>query len=110
MAEVVPEPVREGVHTALAAAAGDQLVDPGGGQRLPVAGPELQLGPPGLRVPGAGADVPVQAPGGLVADPDDPGLAALAADGDLPLPQVDVAVPRATGSQRRPASSASRTP
>jgi hypothetical protein len=43
-------------------------------------------------------------------DPDDPGLAALAADGDLPLPQVDVAVPRATGSQRRPASSASRTP
>jgi len=49
------------------------------------------LRPPRLRVPGAGADVPVQAPGRLVADPDDPALAALAAHGDLPLPQVDVA-------------------
>ena len=48
-------------------------------------------------MPGAGADVPAQAPGGLLADPDDPVLAALAADGDLPLPQVDVAAPRVTG-------------
>jgi hypothetical protein len=46
-------------------------------------------------VPGAGAEVPVQAPGRVVADPDDPVFAALAADGDLPLPQVDVAGPQA---------------
>ena len=46
---------------------------------------------------GAGAEVPVQAAGRLVADPDDPVLAALAVDGDLPLPQVDVAAPRVTG-------------
>jgi hypothetical protein len=94
---VVPEPVRVGVHCALAAAAGDHLVDAGGGQRLPVVHAQPQLRPPGLRVPGAGAQVPVQAEGGLVADLDDPGLAALAADGDLPLPQVDVAEPRVTG-------------
>ena len=48
-------------------------------------------------MPGTGPQVPVQAAGCLVADPDDPGLAALAADGDLPLPQVDVAAPRVTG-------------
>jgi hypothetical protein len=65
------------------------------GSRLPVSQPQLR--PPGLGVPGAGADVPVQAPGGLVADLDDPVLAALAADGDLPLPQVDVTAPRVTG-------------
>jgi hypothetical protein len=46
-------------------------------------------------VAGAGALVPVQVPGGLVADLDDPVFVALAADGDLPLPQVDVAVPQA---------------
>ena len=97
VAEVVPEPVREGVHAALPAAAGDHLVDAGGGQRFPVVHAQPQLGPPGLPVPGSGAQVPVQAEGGLVADLDDPGLAALAADGDLPLPQVDVAVPRVAG-------------
>ena len=86
----MPEPVREGVHAGLAAAAGGHLVDAGGGQRFPVAGSEPQLGPPGLGVAGAGAQVPVQAPGGLVADLDDPVLAALAADRELPLPQVDV--------------------
>ena len=42
-------------------------------------------------MPAAGAKVPVQAPGGLVADAV---LAALAADGDLPLPQVDVTTAR----------------
>jgi hypothetical protein len=97
MAEVVPEPVRVGVHAALAAVAGDHLVDAGGGQRLPVADVQPQLRPPGLPVPGAGADVPVQAPGGLVADPDDPVLAALAADGDPLLAQIDVTAPRVTG-------------
>src|SRR5271169_3962407 len=59
--------------------------------------PEPHLGPPGLGVPGAGPQVPVQAAGGLVADPDDAVLAALAADGDLPLPQVDVTAARVTG-------------
>ena len=58
------------------------------------AGPEPKLEPPGLGVPGAGPQVPVEAAGCLVADLDDAVLAALAADGDLPLPQVDVAVPR----------------
>ena len=86
VAEVVPEPVRVHGHVALAAAAGDQLINPGGGQRLPVIDPEPQLVPPGLGVPGTGPQVPVQAPGGLVADPDDPVLAALAADCDFPLP------------------------
>src|SRR5208337_1201063 len=61
VAEVVPEPVRVGVDSALAAAAGDHLVDAGGGQRLPVAGPEPQLRLVRLRMAGAGADVPVQA-------------------------------------------------
>jgi len=46
-------------------------------------------------VPRAGAQVPVQAAGGLVADLDDPVLAALAADDDLPLLQVDVTAPQA---------------
>src|SRR5580658_9554135 len=50
VAEVVPEPVRVGVHPALAAASGDHLVDAGGGQRLPVAGSEPELRPPGLAV------------------------------------------------------------
>jgi hypothetical protein len=97
VAEVVPEPVRVGVHAALASAAGDHLVDAGGGQRLPAAGPEPQLRLVRLRMAGAGADVAVQAPGGLVADPDDPVLATLAADGDLPPPQIDVTAPRVTG-------------
>ncbi len=95
---MVPESVRVQVDSALPAAAGDHLVDAGGGQRLPVAGSEPQLGPPGLGVPGAGAQVPVQAAGCLVADLDDPVLAALAADGDLSLPQVDVTVPGSPGS------------
>ena len=94
---MVPEPVREQIHPALAAAAGDHLVEVVGGQRLPVARAQRQLRPPGLRVPGPGAEVPVQAPGGLVADLDDAVLAALAADADLPLPQIDVTAPRVIG-------------
>jgi hypothetical protein len=74
---MVPEPVRVHAEPAPAAVAGDHLVDVGGGQRLPVAGSPPQLRPPRVRMPGAGADVPVQAPGGLVADPV---LAALVAD------------------------------
>jgi hypothetical protein len=93
---MMPEPVRERVHAALLAAAGDHLVDPGGGQRLPAARAQPQLRPPRLSVPGPGPQVPVQAPGRLVADPDDAVHPALAADGDLPLPQVDVTAPRVT--------------
>jgi hypothetical protein len=94
----------------LPATAGDHLVDPGGGQRLPVACSEPQLVPPGLGVAGAGAQVPVQAAGGLVADLDDPVLAALAADGDLPLPQAMSLRRGSPGPYRRPASSDSRMP
>jgi hypothetical protein len=52
------------------------------------------LRPPGLGVAGSGPDVPVEGSGRLVADLDDPLLAVLAADGDLPLPQVQVATLR----------------
>jgi hypothetical protein len=86
--EVVPEPVRVDGYPGLLAAAGDHLVDAVGGQRLAVACAEPQLGLPGAGVPGAGAEVAVEADGGLVADLGDAVLAALAADGDLPLPQV----------------------
>jgi hypothetical protein len=88
---MVPEPVRVQVDSALPAAAGDHLVDAGGGQRLPVVHAQPQLRPPGLRVPGASPQVPVQAPGGLVADLDDPVPSALATGRDLPLSQVHVA-------------------
>src|SRR5216683_49423 len=40
VAEVVPEPVRVHVHPTLPAAAGDDLVDAGGGERSPVADAE----------------------------------------------------------------------
>jgi hypothetical protein len=76
---MVPLPVRERSHVGLAAAAGGHLIDVGGGQRLPVAGSKPQLRPPGPGVAGAGAQVPVEVPGGL-ADLDDP---VLAADGGL---------------------------
>jgi hypothetical protein len=56
--------------------------------------PQPELRPPRLSVPGPDAEVAVQGYGCLVADPDDPGLAGLAADGDLPLRQVDVATLR----------------
>src|SRR5580700_3224845 len=53
-------------------------------------------------MPGPDAEVPVQGTGGLVADPDHPGPAALAAHGDLPPPQVDVAAPRVARVIRDP--------
>ena len=90
MAEVVPEPVRIGGHAALAAAAGDDLVDPGGSERPAAARAKPQLGPPGLRVPGAGAQVAVQGAGRLVADLDGAGLAAFPGDADLPGGKVQV--------------------
>ena len=85
------------VHAALAAPAGDHLVDPAGRQRPPVVYPQPQLRPVRQRVPGADPQVAVQAAGGVVADLDDPGLAALAANGDLPLLQVDVAASLVVG-------------
>jgi hypothetical protein len=45
------------------------------------------LRPVCLGVPGAGADVPVEGAGGVVADLDRPGLAAFAVDSDLAVPQ-----------------------
>jgi hypothetical protein len=42
MGEVVPEPVREHPDAALALRRGDDLVDPAGGHRLPVADAEPQ--------------------------------------------------------------------
>src|ERR1035441_8420570 len=59
---------------------------------LAVIGPRLRLG---LR--GAEREVPVEGASGVVADLDGPGLAALAVDGDLPVPQVEVAAPRVVG-------------
>ena len=97
VAEVVPEPVREHADAALAAAAGDDLVDPAGCHGSPVVHPEPQLRPAGLSVPGPDADVPVQGAGGVEADLDRAGRAALAVDGDLPVPQVHVAAPRVAG-------------
>src|ERR1700693_4104623 len=94
MAEMVLEPVRPGIYPGLPAAAGDHLVDPVRGHRPPLAPPQPQLRPVRLLMPGAGAEIPVQGPGGLVPDPDHPRPAALAADGDLPPPQVDIAAPR----------------
>jgi hypothetical protein len=91
VAEVVPEPVREHLDAALSATPDDDLVDPAGCHRAPVAGPEPQLRPVRLGVPGPDADVPVQAAGGVEADLDGPGPAALALHGDLPVPQVHVA-------------------
>jgi hypothetical protein len=91
VAEVVPEPVRVDVQPALAAAAGDELVDPGRGQRPPVARAEPQLRPVRLRVPGPGPQVAVEAASCLVADLDGPGGTALAADPDLAGVQVQVA-------------------
>jgi hypothetical protein len=71
--------------------AGDDLVDAGRGQRPPVVHAEPQLGPPGLEVPGADAQVAVEAAGRLVADPDGAGLAGLPGDADLAGVQVQVA-------------------
>jgi len=86
----VPEPVRVHLDPALPAAAGDQLVDPGGGQRPPVTGAQRQRRAVHLGVPGAGPEVAVQAAGSLVADLGGPGGAALAGDPDLPGLEVEV--------------------
>jgi hypothetical protein len=82
--EVVPELVGRDVDAALAAPAVEGLVDAAAGHGATAAVPEPQLGAVGLGVAGAGAQVAVQGAGGLVGDLDDPGLAALAGDGDLP--------------------------
>ena len=91
VAEVVAEAVRVGVDAALPAAAGDDLVDARRGQRPPVIHAQPQLRPLGLRVPGAGPQVAVEAAGRLMADLDGPGGAAFAADTDLAGVQVEVA-------------------
>jgi len=103
----MPEPVRPGIDAALAAAAGDHLVDPVSGHRPAIVHPEPQLRPPCLGMPGPGPEIAVQGTGGLVSDPDDPRLAALAADGDLALPQVEVAEPGVAGVVADPGQLAS---
>jgi hypothetical protein len=90
---MVPEPVREYLDAALTAAPGDDLVDAAGGHRTPVVYPEPQLRPVRLGVPAADPEVPAEGAGSVVADLDGPGLAALAVDGDLPVPQIKVAAP-----------------
>jgi hypothetical protein len=61
-------------------------------------------------MPGPDPQVPVQGTGSLVPDPDHPRPAALAAHGDLPPPQVDIAAPRVTRVIPVPASSPARIP
>jgi hypothetical protein len=94
MAEMMTEPVRMNGHPALAATPHNHLVDAVRRHRAPVVDPRPQLRPVRLGVPCPDPDVAVEGDGGLVADPDDPRLAALAPDGDLPLPQVNVTVLR----------------
>jgi hypothetical protein len=65
--EVVPEPVREHVDAALAAAPDDDLVDPASCHWPPVADREPQLRPGRLGVPGADAEVAVEAASGVEA-------------------------------------------
>jgi hypothetical protein len=91
---MVPEPVRVYSNAALLSPAGDHLVDAAGGHRSTVVHPEPQFRPVCLRMLCPDADVTVEAAGGVVADLDNPGLAALAAHGDLSLPQVDIAAAR----------------
>ena len=86
MTDMVTEPMRIHRDAALAAAPDHHLVDPVGRHRRPVHS-EPEFRPVRLGVPRSDPEVAVDAAGGLMADPDDPRLAALAADGDLPLPQ-----------------------
>src|SRR6266536_5948767 len=94
VAEMVTEPVRIDRDPALAAAGGNHLVDAVGGHRRPVIHPEPQLRPVCLGMTVADPDVAVEATGGIMADLDDPRLAALAADRDLAAPQVNVTAQR----------------
>ena len=97
IAEVMPEPMREYLDAALASPPGDDLADAAGGHRAAVTDAEPELRPVRLGLPGADPEVPVEGASGVVADLDGPGLAALAVDGDLPVPQVEVAAPRVVG-------------
>src|SRR5262249_48704436 len=97
VAEMVPEAVRPGIHAALLATADDHLVDPVRGHRLTVIDARPQLRPPGLGMPRPGPKVAVQRAGSLVTDLDNPRLAILPPDGDLPLPQIEIATLRIGG-------------
>src|SRR5258708_23260367 len=88
LAEVVAEAVRVDVGAALAAPAGDGLVEAAGGHRPAVICPEPDLGLVGLGVPGAGAQIPVERAGGVVADLHGARLASLAGHRALPVPQI----------------------
>src|SRR5450756_2544683 len=97
VAEVVPEPVRVNRHAGSLPRAGHGLVDAVRGQGSPAAGSQPQLRPGGLGVTGAGPQVPVEAAGGLEADPHDPLPARLAPDPDLPVQEPQVAAGRIAG-------------
>ena len=85
MAEVVTEPVRMNGDSTLAATADNHLVDAVRCHQAPVVHPQPQLRSVRLGMPGQDADIAVKGDGGLLADPDDPRLTALAPDRDLPL-------------------------
>ena len=61
LAVIVPELVREQLDIALAATAGDDLVDAAGDHRAADVDPEPQVRPERLGMPGSDTDVPVQA-------------------------------------------------
>jgi hypothetical protein len=86
--------VRIDADPALTAPPGEHLVDTVASHRRPVVHPQPELRPVRLPIPGADPDLAVKTADGLIAEPDDPRLAALAADGDLALRQVNVAALR----------------
>src|ERR1700722_2243811 len=89
--EMVPEPLRMPRPPRLLPSPGDELIDPGRGQRPAPVHPQPQLRTPRQRMQGTHAQVPVKTPGGLIADRDDAWPAALAEDPDLPPVQVQLA-------------------
>src|ERR1700683_354764 len=78
VAEMMTDPVRINGHPALAAAAHDHLIDAVRHHRPPVVHSQPLLRPVRLGMPCPDPDVTVEADGGLVADPDNPRLTALA--------------------------------
>src|SRR5258708_30368147 len=107
---MVAEPMRTDRDPALAAAPGNHLVNAVGGHRRPVIHSQPQLRPVRLLMPGADPDIPVETAGGIMADPDDPRLAALATDCDLPAHRSTSLRSGSSESWQIPASSDSRMP
>ena len=87
---MMPEPLRVHRHTSLLPPLHNELVDPRRRQRSPPARAQPQVRPSRQRMINPHAQVPIQALGGLGGERDDPGLATLAKDLDLPPVQVQV--------------------